>query len=178
MALQTIVARNIDPAEPAVVSVGSIQSGFANNVIPDSATMQLSVRSFSAAVRERLKERIIALTLAQAESYGATAEIDYVMGYPVVVNHEDETAFAVAVAQELVGEERVIPDADRVMASEDFAFMLLEKPGCFLRLGNGIGGAVGEGGCMVHNPRYDFNDANLTVGAAFWSRLVERYLGR
>jgi hippurate hydrolase len=178
MAMQTIVARNIDPAQAAVITVGSIHSGFANNVIPDTATLQLSVRSFSAPVRERLKERIVALTQAQANSYGATAVIDYVMGYPVVVNHDDETAFAIAVAQELVGVERVIAHAERVMASEDFAFMLQERPGCFLRLGNGIGSGVGEGGCMVHNPNYDFNDANLPVGAAFWARLAERYLGR
>jgi hippurate hydrolase len=178
MALQTIVSRNVDPAEAAVVTVGALQSGFANNVIPDVATLQLSVRSFSAKVREQLKTRIIALTHAQAESYGAKAEIDYVLGYPVVVNHEEETAFAIEVARELVGTEHVFPDADRVMASEDFAFMLQERPGCFLRLGNGVGGAVGEGGCMVHNPKYDFNDSNLTVGAAFWTRLVERFLSR
>ncbi|SAL73079.1 amidohydrolase [Caballeronia udeis] len=178
MALQTIVARNIDPAEAAVVTVGSIQGGFANNVIPDSVTMQLSVRSFSAQVRETLKQRIVDLVHAQAQSYGATADIDYVMGYPVVVNHADETAFAAEVARELVGDTRVILPAERVMASEDFAFMLEQRPGCFIRLGNGTGKEVGEGGCMVHNPRYDFNDANLPVGAAFWTRLVERFLAR
>jgi hippurate hydrolase len=178
VALQTIVARNIDPAEVAVVTVGSIQGGFANNVIADSATMQLSVRSFSAEVREKLRRRISDLVHLQAQSYGATAEIDYVTGYPVVVNHADETAFAAEVARELVGNERVIAPADRVMASEDFAFMLERRPGCFIRLGNGIGKEVGEGGCMVHNPRYDFNDANLPVGAAFWTRLVERFLPR
>jgi hippurate hydrolase len=176
MALQTIVARNVDPAEVAIVTVGSIQSGFAGNVIPDSATLQLSIRSFSATVRETLRQRITDLARAQAESYGATAEVDYVMGYPVVVNHATETAFATQVARELVGDERVIAPADRVLASEDFAFMLQRRPGCFLRLGNGVGDRIGEGGCMVHNPRYDFNDANLTVGAAFWTRLVERYL--
>jgi hippurate hydrolase len=178
MALQTIVARNIDPQEPAVVTVGSIHGGFVNNVIPDTATMQLSVRSFSADVRVRLKERITALVHAQAQSYGATAEIDYEMGYPVVINHDEETAFAISVAQELVGADHVVPQADRVMASEDFAFMLQERPGCYLRLGNGIGAKLGEGGCAVHNPRYDFNDANLTLGAAYWARLTERYLGR
>ena len=83
---------------------------------------------------------------------------------------------AAEVARELVGEARVIAPADRVMASEDFAFMLQQRPGCFIRLGNGVGTRVGEGGCMVHNPRYDFNDANLPVGAAFWTRLVERFL--
>jgi hippurate hydrolase len=176
MALQTIVSRNIDPAEVAIVTVGSIQSGFANNVIPDSAVLQLSVRSFSATVRETLRQRITDLVHAQAQSYGATAEVDYVMGYPVVDNHAAETAFAAEVARELVGDARVIAPAERVLASEDFAFMLQRRPGCFIRLGNGVGNAVGEGGCMVHNPRYDFNDANLPVGAAFWTRLVERFL--
>jgi hippurate hydrolase len=176
MALQTVVARNIDPAEVAVVTVGSIQGGFANNVIPDSATMQLSVRSFSPEVRQTLKRRITDLAHAQARSYGATTDVDYVMGYPVVFNHAEETAFAAEVARELVGSDHVIMPADRVMASEDFAFMLEKRPGCFIRLGNGVGKAVGEGGCMVHNPRYDFNDANLPVGAAFWTRLVERFL--
>jgi hippurate hydrolase len=176
MALQTIVARNIDPAEVAIITVGSLQSGFANNVIPDSAVLQLSVRSFSATVRATLRERITDLVHAQAESYGATAEVDYIMGYPVVDNHADETALATEVARELVGDARVIAPAERVLASEDFAFMLERRPGCFIRLGNGVGDRVGEGGCMVHNPRYDFNDANLPVGAAFWTRLVERFL--
>lgn len=176
MALQTVVARNIDPDEVAVVTVGSIKGGFANNVIPDTATMLLSVRSFSAAVRERLRQRITDLVHAQAQSYGATADVRYVMGYPVVDNDAEQTAFAAEVARELVGDEHVITPADRVMGSEDFAFMLQQRPGCFIRLGNGVGARVGEGGCMVHNPRYDFNDANLPVGAAFWTRLVERFL--
>ena len=178
MALQTIVSRNVDPAEVAVVTVGSMQCGFANNVIADSATLELSVRSFSPAVREMLRQRIVDIAQAQAQSYGATADVDYVMGYPVVFNHEVETAFAAAVARELVGDDQVIAPAPPVMASEDFAFMLERRPGAFIRLGNGVGKGVGEGGCMVHNPRYDFNDANLPVGAAFWTRLVERFLPR
>ncbi|MBN3756724.1 amidohydrolase [Paraburkholderia sp. Tr-20389] len=174
MALQTIVARNVNPAQPAVVTVGTMHSGVANNVIPSSAKLELSVRSFSPEVRALLKERITELAETQAASYGGKAQVDYVEGYPVVVNTDEETEFAIQVARELVGAANVEPNADILMGSEDFAFMLEQRPGSFLRLGNG----VGEDGCMVHNPHYDFNDRNLPVGAAYWTRLVERYLGR
>jgi hippurate hydrolase len=172
MALQTIVARNINPVETAVVTVGLLQAGVANNVISNSAYMELSIRSFSSQVRQQLQERIEALVHAQAASYGATAEIDYMAGYPVIDNDDAETEFALQVARELVGDDQVIAHADQLMSSEDFAYMLEQRPGCFLRLGNG----VGEDGCMVHNPAYDFNDKNLPIGAAYWARLVERYL--
>jgi len=174
MALQTIVARNVNPSQPAVVTVGTMHSGVANNVIPSSAKLELSVRSFSPEVRALLKERITELAESQAASYGGKAHVEYVEGYPVVVNTDAETEFAIEVARELVGAENVEPNADILMGSEDFAFMLEQRPGSFLRLGNG----VGEDGCMVHNPHYDFNDRNLPVGAAYWARLVERYLGR
>lgn len=172
MALQTIVARNVDPTQPAVVTVGVLHAGTANNVIPNGAKLELSVRSFSAEVRELLKQRIIALVEQQAASYGASAEVEYIMGYPVVVNTDRETEFATRIAQELVGEDKVVPHTDLLMGSEDFAYMLQQRPGCFLRIGNG----AGEDGCMVHNPGYNFNDHNLTIGAAYWARLVERFL--
>ncbi|MEI5998413.1 amidohydrolase [Paraburkholderia bengalensis] len=172
MALQTIVARNVNPAQPAVVTVGTMHAGVANNVIPSSATLELSVRSFSPDVRALLKARITELAQTQAASYGGNAQVDYVEGYPVVVNSDAETEFAIQVARELVGAENVEPNADILMGSEDFAFMLEQRPGSFLRIGNG----VGEDGCMVHNPHYDFNDRNLPIGAAYWARLVERYL--
>lgn len=174
MALQTIVARNVDPSQPAVVTIGSLHAGTANNVIPNSATMELSVRSFSEDVRALLKRRISALVEAQAASYGAKAVVKYEEGYPVVVNTDAETEFAAQVARELVGEENVVGNADILMGSEDFAFMLQQRPGSFLRIGNG----AGEDGCMVHNPHYDFNDKNLPIGAAYWTRLVERYLSQ
>ncbi|WP_206995547.1 M20 aminoacylase family protein [Trinickia mobilis] len=174
MALQTIVARNVDPAQPAVVTIGSMHAGTANNVISSTAKLELSIRSFSPEVRELLKRRVHELVAAQAASYGAKALVEYIEGYPVVVNSDAETEFAIEVARELVGSENVVASADTLMGSEDFAFMLQKRPGTFLRLGNG----VGEDGCMVHNPNYDFNDRNLPVGAAFWARLVERYLGQ
>ncbi|QQU67607.1 amidohydrolase [Pseudomonas fluorescens] len=172
MSLQTIVARNINPIEPAVVTVGLLQAGVANNVISNSAYLELSIRSFSKLVRSQLKERIETLVHAQANSYGATVTIDYMAGYPVIDNNRAQTEFALQVARELVGDEHVIAHADQLMSSEDFAYMLEQRPGCFLRLGNG----VGEDGCMVHNPAYNFNDKNLPIGAAYWARLVERYL--
>jgi hippurate hydrolase len=174
MALQTIVARNVDPSQPAVVTVGSMHAGTANNVISSTARLELSVRSFSPEVRALLKKRIVELAESQAQSYGGKAIVEYIEGYPVVVNSEAETAFAIEVARELVGDDKVVAQTDILMGSEDFAFMLQQRPGTFLRIGNG----VGEDGCMVHNPHYDFNDRNLTVGAAYWTRLVERYLGQ
>ena len=172
MALQTIVSRNVDPAQPAVVTVGCMHAGTVNNVISSTAKLELSVRSFSRDVRDLLRKRIVELVHAQAESYGATAIVDYIEGYPMVVNTDAETAFAAQVARELVGDDQVVEDADIIMGSEDFAFMLQERPGTFLRIGNG----EGEDGCMVHNPGYDFNDTNLPIGAAYWARLVERFL--
>jgi hippurate hydrolase len=172
MALQTIVSRNLDPTSPAVITVGVLKAGTATNVIPDTARLELGVRTFDAAIRKQVRQRIIDLVYAQAQSYGATAEIDYVEGYPMVVNSPAETDFATKVAQELLGEGQVVSRTDLIMGSEDFAYMLQQRPGCMLRIGNG----EGEDGCMVHNPGYDFNDHNLPIGAAFWSRLVERFL--
>ncbi|MEK6348215.1 MAG: M20 aminoacylase family protein [Burkholderia sp.] len=172
MALQTIVSRNVDPAQSAVVTIGAMHAGTANNVIPQRARLELSVRSFSETVRAQLKQRITEIAEGQAASYGATARVDYVEGYPVVVNSDAETDFAAQVAKELVGDANVVEQTSQLMGSEDFAYMLQQRPGSFVRLGNG----VGEDGCMVHNPHYDFNDHNLPIGAAYWTRLVERYL--
>jgi hippurate hydrolase len=132
--------------------------------------MALSVRSFDTEVRALLERRIRALVTSHVEGYGGTVEIEVERGYPVVVNSEAETEFARVVAEELVGPERVIAPYPPVTGSEDFAYYLEKKPGCFLRLGNGVEGA------SLHNPKYDFNDDILTVGAAYWTRLAERYL--
>ena len=170
MALQTVVSRNIDPTQTAIVTIGTVSAGIANNVIPESARLGLSVRSFSDEVRQRLRDRIIAVTEAQVSGYGGTVEIDWQEGYPVVVNHEAETEFARTIAEELVGPEHVIAPFGPVTGSEDFGYYLQHRPGCFLRLGNG------EQAPMLHNAKYDFADANLPTGAAYWTRLVERYL--
>jgi hippurate hydrolase len=172
MALQSIVARNIDPLKSAVVTVGLFQSGTVNNVIPHTARLELSVRALDREVRQLLRQRIHDVVQQQAASLGCTAEVDFQEGYPVLVNTPEETAFAARVATELLGPQRVLLDKPPVMGSEDFAFMLEHRPGCYLFLGNGDG----AGSCMVHNPGYDFNDAAMETGAAFWSLLTERYL--
>lgn len=169
VALQSIVSRSIDPNETAVVTIGSLHSGHASNVIPETARLEMSVRSFDAGVRKILEERIRTLVEHHATGYGARAEIEYVPGYPVLVNHDQETAFALSVAKELLGEENVIDNLPPISGSEDFAYFLQQKPGCFLRLGNGDSAAL-------HNPAYNFNDQSLLFGAAYWTRLVERYL--
>jgi hippurate hydrolase len=174
MALQTIVARNIDPLHAAVVTVGALHAGKANNVIPASATLELSVRALDRDVRATLERRIKALVAAQAESFGVTARIDWKPGYAVLVNTAVETAFAREVATELVGADRVTLQGPPLTGSEDFAFMLERVPGSYVLIGNGTDGA--EGGCMVHNPGYDFNDRNIGVGSAYWALLAERFL--
>lgn len=169
-ALQTVVSRSVDPMQTAVVTVGAFNAGHVANVIPETARLQISVRSFDAEVRKLLETRIRTLAQAHAEAHGGRIDINYVPGYPVVINSVKETEFALAVARELVGEQRVVDGFGPIAGSEDFAYYLQEKPGCFLRLGNG------EGAPMLHNASYDFNDDNLTVGAAYWTRLVERFL--
>ncbi|QLK61658.1 amidohydrolase [Enterobacteriaceae bacterium Kacie_13] len=169
VALQSIVSRSIDPNETAVVTIGSLHAGHASNVIPETARLEMSVRSFDAGVRKILEERIRTLVENHAAGYGARAKIEYVPGYPVLVNHDKETAFACEVAKELLGAENVVENLPPISGSEDFAYFLQQKPGCFLRLGNGDSAAL-------HNPAYDFNDESLTFGAAYWTRLVERYL--
>jgi len=172
MSLQTVVARNVDPAESAVVTVGRLRAGDALNVIPDHAEIGISVRSFSPEMRALLKERICALISGVADAHGCRAEIDYVEGYPVVVNDADAVALAAEVATDLVGAEAVDCEFPRLMGSEDFAYMLQRCPGALVRIGNG----PAEGGRGLHNPKYDFNDVNLPYGAAFWSQLAERFL--
>jgi hippurate hydrolase len=172
MALQTVVSRNVDPGESAVVTVGRLRSGDALNVIPAEAEIGISVRSFSAAVRALLKKRITTLVHATAEGYGAKADIRYIEGSPVLDNDAAAVALAGEVARDLVGPDRVELGFPRMMGSEDFAYMLQACPGALVRIGNG----PSDGGRGLHNPRYDFHDGNLTVGAAFWSRLAERFL--
>jgi hippurate hydrolase len=175
MALQTVVSRNVDPQQAAVVTVGAIHAGRANNVIPAEATLELSVRALDRDVRVLLERRIRALVAAQAESFGVIARVDWRPGYAVLVNTPDETELARRVGIELLGPDRVTPNGPALTGSEDFAFMLERVPGSYVLIGNGDG-ADRHGACMVHNPGYDFNDANIAVGAAFWVLLAERFL--
>jgi hippurate hydrolase len=174
MALQTIVARNVDPLHTAVVTVGALHAGQANNVIPALATLELSVRALDPQVRQLLEQRIKALVTAQAESFGVRAEVQWRQGYCVLVNHAAQTEFARQVALDLVGPERVTLNGPQLTGSEDFAFMLEKVPGSYLLIGNGDGDSAGA--CMVHNPAYDFNDENIATGSAYWIALVKAYL--
>lgn len=180
MTLQTIVSRNVDPLHTAVITVGSLIAGKANNVIPASARLELSVRALDRGVRDLLQERITALVSAQAQSLGVQAHIDYKRDYPVLVNTAAETELARQVGIELLGAERVTHQGQPLTGSEDFAFMLEHCPGSYFMIGNGTGEGTGEGdaahACMVHNPGYDFNDDILPVGAAFWALMTQRYL--
>lgn len=172
LALQTIVSRNVPPLDMAIVTVGAIHAGDAPNVIPQTAQMKLSVRALRPEVRDLLEARITALVHAQASAYGATARIDYQRRYPVLVNDEAMTTFAQDVARDWLGEAGLIGEMAPLTGSEDFSFLLERCAGSYLIIGNGDG----EGGCMVHNPGYDFNDDCLATGAAYWVQLAERFL--
>jgi len=174
MALQTIVSRNADPQQVAICTVGALHAGKANNVIPETATLEVSVRSLDTGVRAMLEQRLKSIVAAQAASFNVQAHVDYRKGYTVLVNNVPETDFARQVARTLVGEACVQPHGAAITGSEDFAFMLEKRPGCYFFLGNGAEGHSGS--CMVHNPGYDFNDANLPIGAAYWALLAESYL--
>jgi len=168
-ALQSVVSRNIDPQEMAVVTVGSIHGGSASNVIPESVELKLTMRAYSESVREKLETRIPALARAQAESFGAVAEVDYRRGFPALINHPDETAFARGVAIKAFDRSLTEEDFRPRTASEDFAFMLQEKPGSYLFVGNGDS-------APLHSAHYDFNDAIIAPAARYWVQLTETFL--
>lgn len=172
MALQTIVSRNVPPQETAVLTVGAILAGEAANVIPATAELRLTVRALRPEIRELLHLRIRQLTEQHAAAYGAQAEVIFEHGYPVLINDDVITSQASLLARECLGPGKVLEDMEALTGSEDFAYWLEQVPGCYFLLGNGDG----EGGCMVHNPGYDFNDAALPMAASFWVRLVEYWL--
>jgi hippurate hydrolase len=174
MALQTLVSRNVDPQEAAVVTVGAFQSGQANNVIPASARLELSVRALDPQVRRDLEKRLHTLIALQAESFGVQAHIDWRPGYAVLVNDPAETRRALQVAQKHFPAKQITAQGPKLTGSEDFAFMLERVPGSYLFIGNGSDGEPGA--CMVHNPAYDFNDDNIRVGANYWIALVQELL--
>lgn len=176
LALQVIVSRNVDPRSMAVISVGAINGGKAANVIPESVEMKLSVRAGTPETREILRKRITETVHAHSMSSGASIEIDYQWRYPSLINHEKETAFAAQVARDWLGEAGLIQNMRPLTPAEDFSFMLEKCPGCYFIVGNGEDSESPQGGCMVHNPMYDFNDAVLPLAATYWVKLVERYL--
>jgi amidohydrolase len=167
--LQSIVARNVDPLAAAVVSVCMFQAGQTDNVIPQHALLRGTARSLTPEVHELLQKRIGAIVEGTARMYGASAKVTYTNGYPVVVNHEQETAFAASVAREIAGKDKVDVKVAPVMGAEDFAFMLQERPGAFIFVGNGDTAGL-------HHPAYDFNDEIIPVGTSYWVRLAETAL--
>ncbi|HVH75578.1 MAG TPA: M20 aminoacylase family protein [Stellaceae bacterium] len=173
-ALQTIVSRNLRPIDTAVVSVTRFHAGEAYNVIPETAVIGGTMRAFGNNALAQIEEAMRRIASGVAAGFGAVAEVDYRILFPPVVNLADETQFIADAAAELVGDENVERNCPLNMASEDFSFMLNERPGAYIRIGNGDE----PGWCGVHNPRYDFNDEILPLGASLFARLVEKRLAR
>ena len=173
MALQTIVARNVPPLHTGIITVGAFLAGDAPNVIPGTAELRLTVRAMQPTVRDLLERRISELAQAQAASYGATAEVNYIRRYPVLNNTPEHTDFCKQLVRDWLGDDGLVVNPEPITASEDFAFFLEKVPGCYINIGNGIGSV---GGCMVHNAAYDFNDRVLSTGATYWVKLAETWL--
>jgi amidohydrolase len=167
--LQTVVARSVDPVEAAVVSICMFQSGHTDNVIPQHAVLRGSARALKDEVRQVVRRRIDDIVEGVARLYGAKAAITYAHGYPPLVNHARQTAFAASVAREIAGDDKVNDKVAPWMGAEDFAFMLNERPGAFICVGNGDSAGL-------HHPAYDFNDEVLPVGTSYWVRLAEAAL--
>jgi amidohydrolase len=172
LALQTVVSRNIHPCESAVVSVTQIHAGEAWNIIPDDAVLRGTIRSFNAETQDRVEHAVERLCSGIASAFGAQISVRFDHRYPATVNSATETAICRSVASQLLGPDKVRQNELPSMGAEDFAYMLREKPGCYVWLGNG----PGTGGCTLHNPHYDFNDDILPLGVAYWVRLVEAVL--
>ncbi|MGY8956958.1 MAG: M20 aminoacylase family protein [Alphaproteobacteria bacterium] len=171
-ALQSITSRNTDPIDALVVSVTQIHGGDAYNIIPDEVILRGTVRSFREEVRDMVEPAMKRIADGVCAAYGATAELHYEKRYPATVNSVEETELAAEAATEIVGSEAINRSPVPSMGSEDFAYMLREKPGSYVWVGNG----AGEGGCMLHNPGYDFNDDIIPIGASYWATLVEQVL--
>ncbi|CAN7164813.1 MULTISPECIES: M20 aminoacylase family protein [Ensifer] len=172
MALQSIVSRNIHPMDPSVVTVGAFHAGSASNIIPERAEIVVGIRSFDPAVRDELERRIRMIAEAQAASFGMRATVDYLRSYDATINHKAETDFVRDLAVRFAGADKVIDLARPFMGSEDFAYMLQERPGTYFFLGSKVSGEEKP----LHHPAYNFNDDLLPVGAAFWTELAEAYL--
>jgi amidohydrolase len=171
--IQSIITRNRNPVEPAVISVTQVHAGDTYNVIPNEAVICGTARAFSVDMQNLIESGLKRVAEGVAAAHGASAALTYRRCYPPVVNHPKETEFAASVMDAIVGPENVERGTAPVMGSEDFSFMLLEKPGTYVWIGNG--GLAG--GCLLHNPHYDFNDEILALGATYWVRLVERFFG-
>ena len=184
-AFQTIITRNKKPVDTGVISVTMIHTGEAVNVVPDSCEIRGTVRTFTFEVLDLIEERMRAIAEHTSAAFGATCEFHFRRNYPPTVNHPAETAFIREVLTGIVGMEHVW-EQEPTMGAEDFSFMLQERPGCYLFIGNGEGehragyegGGHDVGPCMLHNPHYDFNDDLIPLGATFWVRAVEQWLAK
>ncbi len=180
-AFQTIVTRNMRPIETGVISVTMIQAGEATNVVPDSVTLQGTVRTFTDETLDLIELRMRELSHQLSAAFGATAEFEFQRNYPPTINHSAETAFARQVMTEVVGAERV-QEFEATMGAEDFSFFLQHKPGAYFVIGNGDGthreGGHGLGPCTLHNPSYDFNDELIPLGSTLWVKLAQRWLSQ
>jgi amidohydrolase len=177
MALQTVVSRNVEAADTAVISIGSIAGGDPGspNIIPSQVTITGTARSYKPQVRDLMEKRLTEIAHTQAAVFGCSAQVIYDRRYPALVTHADPTAISIAAATALVGAENVETNSPPFTGSEDFSFMLQTRPGGFIMIGNGTAkdGSVHH----VHTPGYDFNDEILTLGAAYWIQLVRTELG-
>jgi amidohydrolase len=167
--IQSIVSRNVDPLQAAVISICVFQAGSTDNVIPQTALLRGTARSLTPEVRDLLERRLHEVVTGTAQLYGATAKLTYKRDYPVTRNHERQAAFAAAVAAKVVGQERVDDRFAPVMGAEDFSFMLEARPGAFIFVGNGDSAGL-------HHPAYDFNDETIPIGTSYWVKLVETAL--
>ena len=171
-ALQTVISRNVRPLDTAVLSVTQIHAGDAYNVIPEQAFIRGTVRAFSSETMMLIEQNISRIASGVAAGFGGTAELDFRLIFPPLVNDTTEAEFIADTAATLVGEDNINRNGNLVMASEDFSYMLDRRPGAYIQIGNGDS----SGGCEVHNPGYDFNDDALPLGASLFARVAERKL--
>ncbi len=166
-AIQTISSRNLSASEKVVISITQFHAGTTHNIIPNDAYINGTVRTLSKEAQSLVVERLQELCKGHGRGYGGKIKLDYNYGYPATLNHQRETKFAAEAAKEIVGAQNVDINAKPIMASEDFSYMLEERPGCYFHVGQGVG-------TPVHNPEYDFNDDLSPIGASFFARLIEK----
>lgn len=177
---QTIITRDRDPLEPAVLSVTQIHTGSADNVIPNDAVLRGTVRTFSDQTLDLIEDRMRSITQYTCQALNCQADFNFSRNYPPTINDIEQTALCIDVMQSLVGVDKVNTAVSPSMGAEDFSFMLQQKPGCYVWIGNGTGdhrsGGHGSGPCMLHNGSYDFNDSIIPIGATYWVNLAKKWL--
>jgi len=165
-AVQSIASRNVDPLKSVVVSITAFNGGFTDNVIPQTARLRGTVRTLDPEIRDLAERRLKEIVPTIAAAFGAKAEVNYKRDYPITINHAKQTEFAAGIARKISGDDNVVTDVAPTMGGEDFSFMLLERPGAFIFVGNGDS-------ANLHHPAYDFNDELIPMGCSYWVKLVE-----